>query len=133
MYERNTEPAAPASPAVDRPIRSLIAQPQKQALEIPDFSCVDPVETAADKLSALAWRVCTRVRGAAKDDPTIVRHLHDLAALESLAIAFSAFASLLSDAAMADTGRGGEGAPADIDERLALMFESLAGDFLVGG
>jgi hypothetical protein len=41
----------------------------------------DPVETAADKLSALAWRVHARDRASPEDDPTIIRHLHDLAAL----------------------------------------------------
>src|SRR5690242_21934483 len=40
------------------------------------------LETAADKLSALAWRVCARDRARPGDDPTIIRHLPDLAALE---------------------------------------------------
>ncbi|SRR5712671_7324498 len=35
-------------------IRSLIAMAQRQSPEIAAFPCVDPVETAADKLSALA-------------------------------------------------------------------------------
>ena len=48
---------------VERPIRSLIAELQQQPPEVAAFACVDPVETAADKLSALAWRVCTRQRG----------------------------------------------------------------------
>jgi hypothetical protein len=55
------------------------------------FPCVDPVETADDKLSALAWRVPARDRTRADDDPTIIRHLHDLAA------------------AAADVGREGSG------------------------
>jgi hypothetical protein len=65
--------------------------------------CVDPVETAADKLSALAWRVCVRERGAPNDDPTIIRHLHDLAALESRAATALAFLTLLARTASADT------------------------------
>ena len=68
---------------VERPIRSLIAELQQQPPEVAAFACVDPVETAADKLSALAWRVCARQRGEENDDPTIIRHLHDLAALET--------------------------------------------------
>ena len=71
---------APALPAVARPIRSLIAAAQSQPPEVPSYPCVDPVETAADKLSALAWRDLVRDRSSAKDDPTIIRHLHDLAA-----------------------------------------------------
>jgi hypothetical protein len=60
---------APALAPVERPIRSLIARAQTQEPEVPAFPCVDPVETAADKLSTLAWRVCARDRGASKDDP----------------------------------------------------------------
>jgi Nucleotidyl transferase AbiEii toxin, Type IV TA system len=112
-----------ALPAVERPIRSLIAQAQESAAEIPAFACVDPVETAADKLSALAWRVCVRDRGSQKDDPTIIRHLHDLAALEACVTTAPAFNALLSKAANADTGRGGGRAPMNVAERFALMLE----------
>jgi Nucleotidyl transferase AbiEii toxin, Type IV TA system len=102
----------PALPAIERPIRSLVAQAQGKEPEIAAFACVDPVETAADKLSALAWRVCVRERGSEGDDPTIIRHLHDLAALESRAAAATAFAPLVAETAKADTTRGGGQAPA---------------------
>jgi hypothetical protein len=65
-----------------RPIRSLIAVAAQEPPEVAAFRCIDIVETTADKLSALAWRVRVRRRGEPKDDPTIIRHLHDLAALE---------------------------------------------------
>jgi hypothetical protein len=52
---------APALPPVARPIRSLIASAQRQPPEVPSYPCVDPVETAADKLSALAWRVLAAI------------------------------------------------------------------------
>lgn len=71
--------ASPALPASTRPIGSLIALTQGQPPEVGAFPAVDPVETAADKLSALAWRVHARRRGSPDDDPTIIRHLHDLA------------------------------------------------------
>jgi predicted nucleotidyltransferase component of viral defense system len=64
---------APALPPVARAIRSLISVAQKQPAEVAAFVCVDPVETAADKLSALAWRVRARDRTKADDDPTIIR------------------------------------------------------------
>jgi hypothetical protein len=73
---------APALPPTPRPIRSLIAKAQREPPEVADFPCVDAVETAADKLSALTWRVRARDRTRPNDDPTIIRHLHDLAALE---------------------------------------------------
>jgi Nucleotidyl transferase AbiEii toxin, Type IV TA system len=43
---------APALPSIKRPIQSLLARAQKRPPEIQAFPCVDPVETAADKLSA---------------------------------------------------------------------------------
>lgn len=119
---------APALPAIERLLRSLLAQAQRAEPEIAAFACVDPVETAADKLSALAWRVCTRDRSSPKDDPAIVRHLHDLAALESRVTGSPEFATLLLDAANADTGRGGGKAPQAPAERFALMFERLTVD-----
>jgi len=50
---------------------------QREPPEVASFPCVDAVETAADKLSALAWRVLVRDRTSPNDDPTIIRHLHD--------------------------------------------------------
>lgn len=79
-------------------------------------------------MSALAWRVCTRERGGSKDDPTIVRHIHDLAALEPRALASRALVGLLREAAAADTGRAGGRAPADVNKRFVLMLELLRSD-----
>jgi hypothetical protein len=119
---------APALPAVARPIRSLIAQAQGREAEVPAFPCVDPAETAADKLSALAWRVCVRERGSHRDDPAVIRHLHDLAALETHVAATPAFTALLVKAVNDDTGRGGGQAPTNPLERIARMLERLATD-----
>ena len=119
---------APALPTIQRPIRSLVAQALGQGPDILAVPCVDPIETAADKLSALAWRVCTRNRNGNDDDPTIIRHLHDLAALEPRVITAPALATLVRVAMQADTGRGGGRVPADPDERFSLMFKTLSTD-----
>lgn len=121
---------APALPSIERPIGSLIAQGLRNAPEIPAFACIDPVETAADKLSALAWRACVRERGSNRDDPTIVRHIHDLAALEPIVAPSPDFARLLAQAAADDTGRGGARVPASPQERFAIMLERLQTDAL---
>jgi hypothetical protein len=119
---------APKLPPIARPIASLIARAEGAAPEVSAFLCVDPIETAADKLSALAWRVCSRERGAPNDDPSIIRHLHDLAALESHIASAPRFADLLRAAAHADTGRGGGRAPADTRERFEMMLTRLDTD-----
>lgn len=66
-----------------RPVTSLIGNYVNEA---PSFEteCISPLETAADKLSALIWRVIKRNRSSDKDDPSIVRHLHDLYALKDI-------------------------------------------------
>jgi predicted nucleotidyltransferase component of viral defense system len=98
--------------AEKRPLQSFVSQALKQPPEAAAMDCVTPVETAADKLSALTWRVLTRDRASAKDDPTIIRHLHDLAALEQLALKSADFAPLLASVLEADIKRGKP--PADI-------------------
>jgi hypothetical protein len=63
----------PALKPINRPLQSLIAQAQKQPPEVSSFPCIDPVETAADKLSTLAWRVCACARAGAEATKTIRR------------------------------------------------------------
>ena len=49
-----------------------------------NIPCLSPTEIAADKLSALCWRVIKRDRNSEGDDPTLVRHIHDLCALNEI-------------------------------------------------
>jgi hypothetical protein len=119
----------PALPPIARPITSMIGAAQGNPPEITAFLCVDPVETAADKLSALAWRVRARRRGSDKDDPTIVRHVHDLAALKPHVAASGDFRTLVRKAMAADKGRGGEATVfADPALLFAGMLDRLATD-----
>jgi len=114
--------------AIERPIQSLVSRARKQAPEVAAFPCIDPVEAAADKFSALAWRTCVRDRASKHDDPRIVRHVHDLAALEKIALASPEFKPLAQRAVAQDTGRGGGRAPAQASERFARMLDLLVAD-----
>ena len=96
---------APALHPEKRPLQSLVAQALTNPPEVPSIHCVAPTETAADKLSALIWRVLAQHEGA-DDDPTVVRHLHDLAALESHALEHPDFPDLLRTRIMEDASRG---------------------------
>jgi hypothetical protein len=116
-------------PPIARPIGSLVTLAQNKHPEIAAFLCVDPVETAADKLSALAWRVLARRRGSDNDDPTIVRHVHDLAALKPHVSASADLPTLVGKAMADDTGRGGEAtASSDPATLFAGMLDRLAND-----
>lgn len=68
-------------PPQQRPVRSIIEELSQTEATF-NIACLSPIETAADKLSALTWRVLIRNRTAKNDDPTLIRHLHDLAALQ---------------------------------------------------
>ena len=122
---------APVLPPIARPLQSLIAMARHQLPEVPAFPCIDPVETAADKLSALAWRVLRRQRGGVGDDTTLIRHLHDLAALASTAMAAPAFTTLVLQVVAADAGRGGDATASSTPALLfAGMIERLRSDRL---
>jgi hypothetical protein len=96
---------APRLPSLYMPVSSFIHALGKKPPEIARLACIDPVESAADKLSALAWRIPDRIRGSQLDDPTIVRHIHDLAMLKDRALAHPRFHALLATAMKEDDDR----------------------------
>ncbi|MBO3462815.1 nucleotidyl transferase AbiEii/AbiGii toxin family protein [Aetokthonos hydrillicola Thurmond2011] len=85
----------PTLPAEERSLQSFIAQAMDQPPEVPLMACVSPIETAAEKLSALTWRVLSRNRGSEKDDPSLIRHLYDLTALRDVIFNYSSFSDLV--------------------------------------
>jgi len=119
----------PRLPVQHRAVSSFVSQFGAAEPEIEGIACVDPVETAADKLSGFAWRAIARDRTSETDDATIVRHLHDLAALEDTATKSAEFPELLKTTLIDDTNRG-RGAVADLAprERLDAMLALLADD-----
>src|SRR3546814_16177176 len=58
----------PRLPTVNRPLTSFVRQYRVAEPEIASVPCIDPVETAADKLSAFCWRMLTRDRTDADDN-----------------------------------------------------------------
>lgn len=118
-------------PKIDLPVSSFLNELAKQTPEVPKIGCINPVESAADKLSALAWRVPDRIRGGQYDDPSIVRHIHDLAMLKDKALSHSDFARLAKNAIKEDEGRAKNDAALDKlgqSEKLLKMLEILETD-----
>lgn len=87
------------------PVSSFVSELTQQSPEVTSIGCIDPVESAIDKISAIAWRIPDRVRGSQDDDPTLVRHLHDLAILSSLAKNSPRFSALARDSISQDANR----------------------------
>lgn len=96
---------APALRWVELPVRSFVSQARKETPEVEAIACVSAVETAADKLSALVWRVLARSRGEG-DDPAFIRHVHDLAILEAMALDNREFPELVLTLLEEDASRG---------------------------
>ena len=91
-------------------IQSFVAQFTKEDAET-NIDCISPAKTAADKFSALLWRINARDHnqrlGDSKNDPTIIRHLHDLSALEEIALTDQNFVSIVHATFAEDSERGG--------------------------
>lgn len=73
----------PQCSPIECTINSMVSH-YKQEPAVTTILCVAPLEIAGDKLSSLVWRIHKRNRNDDRDDPTMIRHLHDLCAMESL-------------------------------------------------
>ena len=117
-------------PLLRQDVRSIISELSGEEPET-QIICVSPIETASDKISALTWRVVVRDRSSEKDDPTMIRHLHDLAALkdrifdDNETFIECAKLSLESD----QESRGGDVISGmSVRDRLLKAFEMLSSD-----
>lgn len=119
-------------PVEPRQIRSILSEVAQGEAEL-EMDCVSALETAGDKLSALTWRIVVRDREDKKDDPTLIRHLHDLAALENMIM--EAEADFVASAQISlerdQERRGGEAiSEMPITDRLTLALATLKEDEL---
>ncbi|NET61123.1 MAG: nucleotidyl transferase AbiEii/AbiGii toxin family protein [Symploca sp. SIO2E6] len=121
---------SPALPVEEKSLQSFIAQALGNQPEVPAIACVSPIETAADKLSALTWRVLSQQLGNKLDDPALIRHLHDLTALEILLTEYHDFPNLIITLLEEDVGRDKDLNLLAIPpiERLFLMLQYLEDD-----
>lgn len=94
-------------------------------------NCIQPIEVIANKFSALMWRVYIKNRTkqlhSKENDPTIVRHLHDIVALEDV-IYTKEFIDLLQKSYEADKGRGGFDNNYALSEFIKITLDKLTED-----
>ena len=95
------------------------------------INCIQPIEVIANKFSALMWRVYIKDRTKSlhtkENDPTIVRHLHDIAALEDL-LYTKEFVELLQKSYDTDKGRGGFDNNYTLPEFIKITIDKLTED-----
>ena len=93
------------------------------------IQCLAPVEIAADKLSALCWRAIKRNRELENDDPTLVRHLHDLCALrEVIERETTSFVKLVKNSFTIDQATSGRSTDASLIASIEKMIDILGKD-----
>lgn len=120
--------ARPKLPSTEESVDSFITQLKRDAPEVDKISCVDPVEIAADKLSALVWRIPKQTQGEKPEDRSLVRHLHDLAMLESRIKGSTLFPALLIDALQQDNYRNKDISALAPNEKFKLLLDNLTNE-----
>ena len=118
----------PLLPAMDLSVSSMINQVAKQKPEIDNIACINPVENAADKLSAITWRIAERVRGSENDSPDIVRHIHDLAIMKDLAMGDCNFSVLVNTALHRDNNRSELIKDLSLSQKLSNVMNIISSD-----
>jgi hypothetical protein len=115
-------------PSLLLPVSSFVSDAARTPPEVAQIACIDPVENAADKLSALTWRIPARIRGDHDRQPDLVRHLHDLAKLSSRALSSPDFVRIARLTIERDASRETGSQPLPTTERLDRLLTILETD-----
>jgi hypothetical protein len=115
-------------PSLVKPVASFIADLGGSASEVSAIKCLDPVENAVDKLSAVVWRVPDRIREPKDDDPDLVRHIYDLSALYDRAVAHPDFKRLAIEMIAHDDSRCKKISGLSLVEKFRVLFATLEND-----
>lgn len=120
----------PELPVIECAVASYVGQNMSIAPEVPRIRCVNPNEIGADKLSAIAWRVVAdRIQTKAGSyEPELMRHAHDLAALEARLLAAPEFGPLAERRIIDDLSRGGLEHLVTAEAVLSLLIDALGAD-----
>ena len=116
-------------PPLQKEIQSIVSKSTGESPET-ELTCISPIETASNKISALTWRVVVRNRASEKDDVTLIRHLHDLAALKNKILNDKeVFVDCAQHSMQSDQERGGDViANMSVSDRLSKAYEMLSTD-----
>ena len=112
-------------------INSFIGELYKKPENL-ETKCMSLIETGANKLSALMWRVYVKDRTkelySIKNDPTIIRHLYDLSSIKDEINSNKDFIKLLSQAYEKDKSRGKTSSDLSLNKFLLQTISKLKKD-----
>jgi Nucleotidyl transferase AbiEii toxin, Type IV TA system len=90
------------APSTNLPISSFVAEAFGRSPELASMPCVSVIEIAAEKLVSLTRRTAMETAGLSRaPDPNLVRHIHDLHAIQQR-IDHAAVAAMARDIAISD-------------------------------
>lgn len=113
--------------AVDRPVSSFVAEAYGREPELATIACSSVLETAAEKLVALTWRVGSELAGLRNErDPTLVRHIYDLHAIREK-YDMAEVATLAHEVMLADAKTRGDRFPAWQKDPLGETLRAIEG------
>lgn len=118
----------PKLPTIERSVQSLFSTIAGSPSEVDAIDCIDPVETAADKLSALVWRIPKQVSDGLPRDRSLVRHIHDLAALEMTVEKNPNFPKLVIESCAQDNVRNKEISEFSNEEKFKLLIGTISNE-----
>lgn len=117
-------------PTALMPIQSFVSKYIEDS-PVAEILCLSPIEISADKLSALTWRILKRDRQLINDDPTIIRHLHDLSSLHALLDSHTSdFIDTAYNSFATDQMKGSRNTNTDFSTSMANAINLLKSDAL---
>lgn len=69
---------------LNRPMGSMFTTVAGQPAEVTGLKCIDPIETATDKIAAISWRFLNRMNNESTYETQTIRHVYDLYYLSHL-------------------------------------------------
>lgn len=117
--------ARPALTPVEMPVGSFLNLLSQKAPETERIKCTNAVETAADKLSALVWRISRQQLPEKPENRSLVRHIHDLAVLENTVKGHIDFPGLVYAALQSDDGRNREISTLSDQQKFEILMSRL--------
>jgi predicted nucleotidyltransferase component of viral defense system len=118
-------------PTETKEIKSFIGQFTEDSPKAV-IECISPVETAANKFSALLWRVDIKDRtqplNHMTNDPALMRHLHDLSALFPSIETNPTFVELVKEIYEQDCHRGDKMRTLSLKEFITKTLHTLKAD-----